>query len=240
MPTIISPIDACYNKLTDKGWGLHTWWHLTGLQNVYSGSLAATDGYMITASVVWRDMTAESVMSNAADNIVANDSVVVGTCVETLGEDGLVLPAGSESEGNFALCHWFYYVGLSNVTGTTLGGTPKFDWGESRYLNEEEWGVSGSAIMGSRIQTLGLAIGGANGFYTSETTALTTYVAGAIYSMSWYQPEYATSYKGLRRYNGGKDFPSKVRGYCIGARTVTHKFATFPIANGDDDIVPAD
>jgi len=92
--------------------------------------------------------------------------------------------------------------------------------------------------MGTKIQELGIAIGAANGFTTSEPNALTTYIAGAIYSMSWYQPSYATSYTGLRRYNGGENFPSKVRGYCVGARALDHVFSSFPVA--DDDVVAAD
>ena len=53
---------------------------------------------------------------------------------------------------------------------------------------------------------------------------MTGYTAGNIYSMSWYQPKYATSYvkTALRRYNGGRDFPSRVKGYCVGMRLLTN------------------
>jgi len=41
--------------------------------------------------------------------------------------------------------------------------------------------------------------------------------------MSWYQPKYAVTYEAsaLRRYNGGRDEPSKVKAYGIGMRLLT-------------------
>ena len=88
--------------------------------------------------------------------------------------------------------------------GSTLNGTTAANWGETRYYTEEEWGTAGSHITGAVIQTLGTAIGTRYTFALSHTT-LTSYSDGGVYSMSWYQPTYASTYENdaLRRYNGG-------------------------------------
>lgn len=54
--------------------------------------------------------------------------------------------------------------------------------------------------------------------------------------MTWYQPKYATSYvgSGLRRYNGGDDFPSRVRGYGIGLRMLTHTLSGIDVNAADE------
>ena len=40
--------------------------------------------------------------------------------------------------------------------------------------------------------------------------------------MSWFQPAYASTYKGgLRRYNGGGSDATRVKGYCVAARSLT-------------------
>jgi len=76
----------------------------------------------------------------------------MGTCVETLTDDGATMPAGTSTEGNFVLCHWFYVVAQSaNLTGTTLGGLPNYSWGETRYLTETDWGTNGSNIIGTKV-----------------------------------------------------------------------------------------
>lgn len=157
---------------------------------------------------------------------VANAAGVVGTCVETLTSEGETLPAGTITEGNFGLCHWFYISlqtgsATSNTNGTTLNGVTGTDWGETRYYTETEWGTAASGLTGSVVQTKGKAIGAAHGFALSHTS-LTAFVPYTIYSMSWYQPKYAETYAAteLRRYHGGGDGQdaSKVRGYCAGAR----------------------
>jgi len=167
--------------------------------------------------VIWRSLTAQNANS-ALTATTAGKPAAIGTCVETLDDDGLTLAAGLDTEGNYAICHWFYVMARSETTGTKAGGRAQFDWGETRYLTEFDWGTAGSNISGTRVMTLGSAIGAEYGFALSETTALATYVVGAIYSQSWYQPKYATSYKAsaLRRYHGGENFGSKVKGYCIG------------------------
>ena len=56
--------------------------------------------------------------------------------------------------------------------------------------------------------------------------------------MSWFQPAYASTYKGgLRRYNGGGSDATRVRGYCVAGRALS--YAT-PATSAAGDIVPAD
>lgn len=78
---------------------------------------------------------------------------MIGTCVETLDADGTSLAARVTTEGNYALCHWMYYKGqtASDPTSATSAGNANANWGETRYLNEVEWGTSGSHITGALI-----------------------------------------------------------------------------------------
>ena len=167
--------------------------------------------------------------------LVAGERSAIGTCVETLDIDGTTLAAGIDTEGNYAICHWFYVLAISNTTASKSGGAAGYDWGETRYLTEFDWGTAGSNISGTRIETLGSAIGGEYGFALSETSALTTYVIGGIYSQSWYQPKYATSYKAdsLRRYSGGENFGSKVKGYCIGIHQLNDAMINIDVTAAD-------
>ena len=82
--------------------------------------------------------------------------------------------------------------------------------------------------------TLGTRVGSNYGFVRTPTTLATTdpattllYTAEAVYTQSWYQPKYKTSYAAteLRRYNGssgtGESFTrSKVKGYCMGIKEI--------------------
>lgn len=153
------------------------------------------------------------------DTITALFNSVVGTCVETLDEDGNTLAAGREDVGNYAICHWWYYIGRSNNTGITAGGTTGTDYGETRYYTEKEWGVHGSGLTGANIQTRGTALSSGEGFALSHSS-LTAYVAGNIYTQTWYQPSYSSTYAStnLRRYNGGMDNFDRVKVYCMGPR----------------------
>ena len=112
--------------------------------------------------------------------------------------------------------------------GTTDGGhvynlyADRDTYGETRYYNANEWGTAGSNIVGTNIKTLGTALtAAANGFALSPTTE--GKFENLTYSMSWYQPKYATRYSstGLKRYNGGSTDGSKVRGYCMGMRLLS-------------------
>jgi hypothetical protein len=123
----------------------------------------------------------------------------------------------------------------TNNTAVIAGGRVGLDWGETRYLTEFDWGTQGSNISGTRIETLGTAIGAANGFALSETTALTAYLDGGVYSQSWYQPKYAASYAAtsLRRYNGGPNFGSRVRAYCVGTHTLDNTAVNADVTAAD-------
>jgi hypothetical protein len=132
---------------------------------------------------------------------------------------------------------YFSLSAANDLTGERIGGTRYNSWGETRYLTEEDWGTGGSKILGTNIRSLGTRItdGETYGFALSMSN-LTEYVNGGIYSMSWYQPAYASSYgEGLRRYNGGGLDATRVRGYCVAARSLT--YAT--LNTGAGDIVPA-
>lgn len=89
--------------------------------------------------------------------MTANGPAVVGTCVETLDDDGEYLRSGVKIQGNYAICHWMYFlaqagtVNLLNTSYSTLGGTIGTNWGETRFLNEYEWGTHGSALLGTNI-----------------------------------------------------------------------------------------
>lgn len=53
-----------------------------------------------------------------------------------------------------------YYLALtgtatSNTVSSIMGGSA---WGETRYLNEYEWGTHGSALKGTNIQSMGTAV----------------------------------------------------------------------------------
>lgn len=127
----------------------------------------------------------------------------IGTCVETLNSDGTRLEEGTTDQGNFAICHWFYYAGSNNTAKSQKGGADGTDWGETRILTEEQWGNGGSVLTGASMQGSGTRLDATyNGFTLGGTVA--TYSSTSFYTMSWYQPPYAASYPAghLRRYSG--------------------------------------
>jgi len=74
---------------------------------------------------------------------------VIGTCFETIDNEGIPLAPGTHDQGNFALCHWMYYTAKSaESTQPPEGGVVGFNWGEIRYMNEYEWADGGSNITG--------------------------------------------------------------------------------------------
>jgi len=226
MPALITTSDACYQALTDKGQGMLSQWTLTGSPTTYTGVVPNTDGYQITFTMQWRDMTNENETSTGATAtnpaFGVGDTAVVGTCVETLDSNGAVLAAGTDTEGNFAVCHWFYLVVGGNVTSIKRFGTAGTDYSEVRYYNEVEWGTIGSGINGANTPTKGQAIGVNQGYSRFPATA-TSYTIGDYYSQSWYQPKYATTYAAgaLRRYNGASGSRDKVRAYCMGIKSTS-------------------
>lgn len=102
----------------------------------------------------------------------------MGTCIETLDEDGIPLHQWDTDSGNVAICHWMYYVGQSNVTSITKNGTAGINWGETRYLNRQEWGYGGSNLTGVAINGLGVGLTLATqGFVTAPALGATLYTA---------------------------------------------------------------
>jgi len=148
--------------------------------------------------MVWRDVFLVTAMSTGA--LAVNAPSVIGTCIETLDDDGVYLRSGVKIEGNYAICHWMYVLSQAGINGVTtppganttsnsLGGSPGTNWGETRYLNEYDWGTHGSALLGTNIQSKGTAIAASYGFALSHTN-LNSFIPGAVYQMSWYQPKY--------------------------------------------------
>jgi hypothetical protein len=87
------------------------------------------------------------------------------------------------------------YDGLSDATAkTAAGATAAAAWGETRYLNAATWGTAGATIYGTSMQSAGTAITAAAQGFVLSTTTLATYVAGTVYSQTWYQPKYADTY----------------------------------------------
>lgn len=102
----------------------------------------------------------------------------MGTCIETLDSDGIPLHQWDTDSGNVAICHWMYYVGQSNATSITKNGTAGINWGETRYLNRQEWGYGGSNLTGVAINGLGVALTLADqGFVTAPALGATLYTA---------------------------------------------------------------
>jgi len=103
------------------------------------------------------------------------------------------------------------------------GTTAASEWGETRYLDATAWGTAGTGIIGTNMQTLGTRITSASQGFTLSNTAVTTFSAGTAYTQTWYQPKWASTYvsTALRRYNGGSTDGDKVKGYCVGVRSLT-------------------
>jgi hypothetical protein len=121
----------------------------------------------------------------------------MGTCVELLMADSSAYASSVTTIGNFAICHWMYtiYDGTDDSTGkTTDGVTAASAWGETRYLNAADWGTAGATIVGTSMQSLGTVITNSKQGFLLSSSTLDTYVAGNIYSQSWYQPKYAETY----------------------------------------------
>lgn len=118
--TLLSTDDTCVGT---AGLGMATTWTLAGSTSYYTGAYVGTDGYTVVATMTWQALTAVSVDgSGVATSITANPAVI-GTCVETLTDEGTALASGTNTEGNFAICHWMYFTGLSESKGTYLNGT---------------------------------------------------------------------------------------------------------------------
>jgi hypothetical protein len=120
---------------------------------------------------------------------------VIGTCIETLDEDGIPLHEWDNTGGNIAVCHWMYFTGLSESSSISKNGTAGVNWGETRYLDRSEWGYGGSHITGVSINTLGTALTSSlHGFTLAPALGVSIYTAGSVYTMTWYQPKYQATY----------------------------------------------
>lgn len=139
---------------------------------------------------------------------------------------GAAIAATVTTVGNVAICHWMYtaHDGTDDSPASYSGGTTAAsEWGETRYLDATAWGTAGTGIIGTNMQTLGTRITSAAQGFTLSNTSVTTFAAGTAYTQTWYQPKWASTYtsSALRRYNGGATDGDKVRGYCVGARSLT-------------------
>lgn len=72
--------------------------------------------------------------------------------------NGLPNPTDFVRGGNITICHWLYYLGLSDLTRFTKDGTQNADWGETRYFSSGQWGPGGANISGADIQTAGIPL----------------------------------------------------------------------------------
>ena len=214
------------------GEGLVTTWLLSGLTTTYTaatGVNADTDGYKIAAAMTWQSWTSKTTDPIATSNEAATSgttSVVIGTCVETLDSASAALATTVTTEGNFAICHWMFAVYGNDTAVTTLSATTN-GWGDTKYLTTSQWGTSGNAVTGAGATSTG---GGGtsltsanNGLEFSPAVAASLTLSAQAYTMTWYQPKYASTYgsSALRRYNGGTSDADKVKAYCVSTRIVT-------------------
>lgn len=218
------------------GVGIKTTWKLEGLTTTYTaaaGVTVDTDGYKITAAMTWRALSTLTGATNALSSEgsltsgASGTAMVLGTCVETLTSASASLAASTTDQGNYALCHWIFYHWGSDTAHVTTASTGSNAWGESKYLNEAQWGTAGGALTGAATHA---SSGGTS--LTSTTNGLTltptpaasfTFTNNSDYSMWWYQPKWVSTYAAtaLRRYNGGSADANKVKGYCWGVRSAS-------------------
>ena len=210
------------------GQGMVTTWALAGSTTAYSGTYA-TDGYKLTATLVWKAPTTTSKIS---ETLGSNLKTGMGTCVETLKTDGTVPTSTDTTIGNFALCHFMFYesnTGAGLTIEPAWTGTTDKHWGVSKYLTTAQWGTAGSGIIGNTMNTSG---GGAAittsvwGLVMTPTPASgTTALVAGNYVFEWYQPKKADTYttSSLRRYGGGynNSTADKVKAYCVSQRLLS-------------------
>jgi len=177
-------------------------WTLTGSTTAYSGTLTTTDGYQIAAAMTWVAIT--SYTTTFASESVSGAACAIGTCVETLDSAGTRVASTVTDDGNNAICHWFYVLGgATSTAGTASTGTG--NWGETKFLTHAQWGTtSGAGVIGSTIKSNGTSVSTSYG-HTLSPASVTTFAAGT-YSMTWYQPTYASTYsmRGGRGKRGGR------------------------------------
>merc|ERR1719198_2367237 len=132
------------------------------------------------------------------------------------------------TEGNYALCHFIFFVSGSGTVTLVAAASGTNDWGQSNYLNETQWGTAGNGVKGN-----GMKATNSGGTIISATTqghALTPAVASGTTTITagtknffWYQPIWSNTYAAtaLRRYNGGGTEAEKVKAYCVSQRLLS-------------------
>lgn len=85
--TLISSSDTCAST---AGSGMVTTWTLAGQTETYKGDIIS-DGYKITASMTWQALQSVTADLSAVANSITNNPAVIGTCVETLTDEGYAL-----------------------------------------------------------------------------------------------------------------------------------------------------
>jgi len=221
--SVLPSSNAC---TTLAGSGMATTWVLAGSTTAYVGTLS-TDGYTLAATAAFVAPLAVT-PTIAAETLVSGASAVgMGTCVETLTTAGAAQATTVTDNGNFAICHFLFYVAVDSGNITfTAASTGTTDWGVTSYLNTAQWGTAGSGIKGSTMNTSagGTAITAATwGMALSPAAATgTTTIAAGSKVWTWYQPTQATTYAAtaLRRYGGGynNSTADKVKAYCVSQR----------------------
>jgi len=226
MVTIITKSATC----SGNGAGFTTTWTLTGSTTAYTGDISATDGYKLKATLTFKNGS-ETSATSPVEVLTAGAKVGAGTCVETLDSAGAAIDTSVTTNGNFAICHYFFYTTTANTTDAVVWAgayTATTQWGLTTYLNTTQWGTAGNGIIGTGMNTAtgGTGITTADWglvLTTSDTTETTKLVVDATYNWEWYQPKDATTYTGLRRYGGGfgDATADKVKGYCVSQRLLT-------------------
>merc|ERR1719198_2020291 len=133
------------------GNGMVSTWTLAGSTTTYSGSYS-TDGYNITAALTWVDPGTDFTTTYGGTNETSTSGAQVGmgTCVATLQTDGATeLAASTTTEGNYALCHFIFFVSGSGTVTLVAAASSTNDWGQSNYLNETQWGTAGNGVKGN-------------------------------------------------------------------------------------------
>ena len=204
-----------------------TQWTLSGLTTAYGGTLTTTDGYKIEAAFTWVLTTS---YTSGSGETISGVECALGTCVETLDASGVRVASTVTTDGNNALCHWFYVLGGATSTPgvASTGGT---NWGETKYLTHAQWGAtSGAGVVGNTIKSNGTSIS-TSYEHTLDPASIASVFAAGTYKMTWYQPKYAATYAetALRRYNGGTADADKVKAYCVAMRLVSAASAISPL-----------
>jgi hypothetical protein len=74
---------------------METSWTITGTTSTYTGGFDS-DGYKVVASMQWQSLAAYATNANAGTTTaIAGTVAVIGTCVETLTDEGTRIRPGT-------------------------------------------------------------------------------------------------------------------------------------------------